>query len=80
MAKDERKSPKSIDQKIADLDARLARLRAKKRKRDTQAKIIVGGRLLAKARTSPEAAAFLKKLLAEPPLRDHERVVFDESA
>lgn len=45
---------RTLEQKIADAEARLQRLKAKSRNLDTAQKVVVGAALLAKARKSEE--------------------------
>jgi hypothetical protein len=61
---------KTIDQKLADLEARRARLIERKRKQDTRQKIIVGALILAEAEQSPAAARKLIDLIAAKVSRE----------
>ena len=75
--KDTTKHRRTIEQKIAEAESRLARLRQRRRRREAQGKIIVGARLVARAKRDPKAAAFLRELVSDPPLRPHERAAVD---
>lgn len=67
---------KTLDQKIADAEARLARLRLETRKQDTGRKIVLGGILLAAAESDPAIRAWLIKRVDGSKLRrtDAERL------
>lgn len=61
---------KTLDQQIATAQAKLARLKTKKKASDTRIKIIVGAVVAKAALESPEAAAKLAGLLREKVTRD----------
>lgn len=61
---------KTLQQQIATAEAKLARLRTKKKASDTRVKIIVGAVTTKAALESPEAAAKLAALLRERVMRD----------
>jgi hypothetical protein len=52
---------RTLEQKIAALDAKIARLRHQSRKLETGQKIILGGMLLNAARQNPTVCAWLLK-------------------
>ena len=61
---------KTIDQQIADAEARLARLREKSRKKETRHKIIVGALVLSEASRDAKIAAWLLKQIDAKVTRD----------
>ena len=61
---------KTIDQQIADAEARLARLREKSRKKETRHKIIVGALVLSEASKDSKIAAWLLKQIDAKVTRD----------
>jgi len=61
---------KTIDQQIADAEARLARLREKSRKKETRHKIIVGALVLTEASKDAKFAAWLLKQIDAKVIRD----------
>ena len=61
---------KTIDQQIADAEARLARLREKSRKKETRHKIIVGALVLNEASRDAKIAAWLLKQIDAKVTRD----------
>jgi hypothetical protein len=61
---------KTIDQQIADAEARLARLREKSRKKETRHKIIVGALVLSEASKDAKIAAWLLKQIDAKVTRD----------
>ena len=63
----------TIEQKIAQAEADLARLRTKAREVDTGRKIILGGMLLAAARRDPKIRAWLLAEAEAQITRDHDR-------
>lgn len=67
---------KTLDQKIADAEARLARLRLETRKQDTGRKIVLGGILLSAAEHDPAIRSWLLKQVDGDKLRkvDAERL------
>lgn len=66
----EPKPQRTIDQKIADLEAQLARLRHTERKLENGQKIIIGSIVLAHAESDPKAATALLDLLQAKAVRD----------
>lgn len=67
---------KTLDQKIADAEARLARLRLETRKQDTGRKIVLGGILLSAVEHDPTIRSWLLKQVDGDKLRkvDAERL------
>ncbi|MBP7340512.1 hypothetical protein [Niveispirillum sp.] len=63
----------TIEQKIAQAEAELARLRTKAREVDTGRKIILGGMLLAAARRDPQIRAWVLAEVESNITRDHDR-------
>ena len=61
---------KTIEQQIADAEARLARLREKNRKKETRHKIIVGALVMAEASKDAKIAAWLLKQIDAKVTRD----------
>lgn len=61
---------KTIEQQIADAEARLARLREKNRKKETRHKIIVGALVLAEASKDAKIAEWLLKQIDAKVTRD----------
>lgn len=61
---------KTIDQQIANAEARLARLREKSRKKETRHKIIVGALVLSEASKDAKIAAWLLKQIDAKVTRD----------
>lgn len=61
---------KTIDQQIADAEARLSRLREKSRKKETRHKIIVGALVLAEASKDAKIATWLLKQIDAKVTRD----------
>jgi hypothetical protein len=61
---------RTLEQKIAALDAKIARLRHQSRKLETGQKIILGGMLLNAARQNPKICAWLLKEAQEAVTRD----------
>lgn len=61
---------RTVEQQIAEATNRLQRLRAKKKTRDTRLKIVVGASIMSAARTDPEAAALLLRVLQRNVKRD----------
>ncbi len=61
---------KTIDQQIADAEARLARLREKSRKKEIRHKIIVGAIVLSEASKDAKIAAWLLKQIDAKVTRD----------
>jgi hypothetical protein len=63
----------TVEQKIAQAEAELARLKQKKRSLENGQKIILGGMLLAAARHDPEMAKWVIDEAGRAPLRDIDR-------
>lgn len=63
----------TIEQKIAQAEAELARLRTKVREADAGRKIILGGMLLAAARRDPQIRAWMLAEVESQVTRDHDR-------
>jgi hypothetical protein len=63
----------TVEQKIAQAEAELARLRQKKRSLENGQKIILGGMLLAAARHHPDMAKWVIDEAARAPLREIDR-------
>mgnify|MGYP007014080188 CR=1 FL=1 len=61
---------KTLEQQIATTQAKLARLKTKKKASDTRVKIVVGAVVAKAALESPQAAAKLAALLRERVTRD----------
>lgn len=61
---------KTVEQKIAEAESRLARLRQQKSTKDTRRKIIVGALIIAEALKDPAAARKLSDLIAAKVIRD----------
>ena len=61
---------KTIDQQIAEAEARLARLREKSRKKETRHKIIVGALVLSEASKDAKISAWLLKQIDAKVTRD----------
>lgn len=61
---------RTLEQKIAALDAKIARLREHDRKLETGQKIILGGMLLNAARQEPTVRAWLLKEVQRTVTRD----------
>lgn len=55
--------PRTTEQQIAELEARLARLRDRRRAADTGQKVVVGGAVIAAARRDPEIARWVVQTL-----------------
>lgn len=60
----------TIDQKIAQKEAELARLRNKSRALENGQKIILGGMLLAEAKRDPQTRAWLLRMAKASVTRD----------
>lgn len=60
----------TLEQKLAELDTRRARLMERKRKQDTRQKIIVGAIILTEAEQSPAAARKLLDLIATKVIKE----------
>jgi hypothetical protein len=63
----------TLEQKIAEAQANLARLKDKARSEDTRQKIIVGAAVISQALRSPSLAGRLLAILDAEPLRDHDK-------
>lgn len=61
---------KTLDQQIAEAEAKLARLRQRERSKDTRRKIIIGGLLISEALAKPDGAAKLLRLIDLKVTRD----------
>lgn len=64
---------RTLDQKIAQAQATLARLKDKARSADTRQRIVVGTAVIARALHSESLARELLAILEAEPLRDHDR-------
>lgn len=53
----------TIEQQLAEAEAKLARLKEKVKKQDTAEKVVIGGMMLAYARKSPNNAKRLLELM-----------------
>lgn len=67
---------KTLDQRIADAEAKLTRLRQQERKLDTGRKIVLGGIVMAGAENDPAIRKWLLTQIEQKPLRkeDAERL------
>lgn len=63
----------TLEQKIAEAQANLARLKDKARSEDTRQKIIVGAAVISQAIRSSSLAGRLLAILDAEPLRDHDK-------
>lgn len=63
----------TLEQKIAEAQANLARLKDKARSEDTRQKIIVGAAVISQALRSSSLAGRLLAILDAEPLRDHDK-------
>ncbi len=70
------KSAQTVEQKIAEKEAELARLKEKKKKQEAGQKIVLGGMLLAAARDSEQYRRILIQLAEKYVTRrvDQERI------
>lgn len=64
---------RTLEQKIAEAQANLARLKDKARSEDTRQKIVVGAAVISQALRSPSLAGRLLAILDAEPLRDHDK-------
>lgn len=64
---------RTLEQKIAEAQANLARLKDKARSEDTRQKIVVGAAVISQAVRSPSLAGRLLAILDAEPLRDHDK-------
>ena len=64
---------RTLEQKIAEAQANLARLKDKARSEDTRQKIVVGAAIISQALRSPSLAGRLLAILDAEPLRDHDK-------
>lgn len=62
--------PRTIDQQIAEAEAKLARLKKKAKANETRRKIIVGSVVITDALKNPDAARTLAALLRRTVTRD----------
>lgn len=69
---DKPKGPRSIDQQIADAEAKVARLKEQARKQETAGKIILGGALLAAAEDDPDMLKLAIELIEKRVTRVHD--------
>lgn len=69
----------TIEQQLAEAEAKVARLKEKARKQDTVEKVVIGGMILAYARKNPNSAKRLLELmqteLREQDLKRVQRVL-----
>lgn len=63
----------TLEQKIAEAQAKLARLKDKARSEDTRQKIVVGAAVISQALRSASLAGRLLAILEAEPLRDHDK-------
>ena len=63
----------TLEQKIAEAQAKLARLKEKARSEDTRQKIVVGAAVISQALRSSSLAGRLLAILEAEPLRDHDK-------
>lgn len=63
----------TLEQKIAEAQANLARLKDKARSADTRQKIVVGAAVISQALRSASLAGRLIAILDAEPLRDHDK-------
>ncbi len=63
----------TLEQKIAEAQANLARLKDKARSEDTRQKIVVGAAVISQALRSRSLAGRLLAILEAEPLRDHDK-------
>ena len=70
------KTYRTIEQKLADLEAQKARLLKTSRKLDNAQKVLVGAIVITQAQSDPKSAAKLADLLRTKPTRDidHKRL------
>lgn len=64
---------RTLEQKIAEAQANLARLKDKARSEDTRQKIVVGAAVISHALRSSSLAGRLLAILEAEPLRDHDK-------
>ena len=69
---DKHKGPRSIDQQIADAEAKVARLKEQARKQETAGKIILGGALLSAAEDDPDMLRLAVELIEKRVTRVHD--------
>jgi hypothetical protein len=67
------KMARTLEQKIAEAQANLARLKDKARSEDTRQKIVVGAAVISQALRSSSLAGRLLAILEAEPLRDHDK-------
>lgn len=63
----------TLEQKIAQAQLNLARLKDKSRSEDTRQKIVVGAAVISKALRSESLAGRLLAILSAESMRDHDR-------
>lgn len=63
----------TLEQKIAEAQAKLSRLKDKARSEDTRQKIVVGAAVISQALRSSSLAGRLLAILEAEPLRDHDK-------
>ncbi|MBB4155643.1 hypothetical protein GGQ80_003568 [Sphingomonas jinjuensis] len=63
----------TLEQKIAEAQAKLTRLKDKARSEDTRQKIVVGAAVISQALRSSSLAGRLLTILEAEPLRDHDK-------
>lgn len=63
----------TLEQKIAEAQAKLTRLKDKARSEDTRQKIVVGAAVISQALRSSSLAGRLLAILEAEPLRDHDK-------
>lgn len=68
---------RTLDQKIAETEAALARLREKARKNDARKKILIGGAVLAEIATDQARGAWLRDVLDRRVIADRDREMLD---
>jgi len=64
---------RTLEQKIAEAQANLARLKDKARSEDTRQKIVVGAAVISQALRSASLAGRLLAILEAETLRDHDK-------
>lgn len=64
---------RTLEQKIAEAQLKLAGLKEKARSADTRQKIVVGAAVIARALQSESLARELLAILEAEPMRDHDR-------
>lgn len=64
---------RTLEQQLAEAEAKVARLKTKKRTKDTRRKIVVGAALLAELRENKELAALVLDVLKRRVTREVDR-------